>query len=99
MTEFVIHTPEDVILQVVKNLLALYVVHFLIITSISSPKNLPGQDKLEAEEALNSTLIRLYQQLCLLPLMSFLQPEELPEKNPCQCDRCLFEVGCVFSQL
>lgn len=61
------------------------------------PKKLPGQDKLEAEEALNSTIIPLYQQLCLLPLMSFLQPEELPEKNLCQCDRCLFEVGCVFS--
>lgn len=99
MTEFIIHTPEDVILQVFKNLLTLYVVHFLIITSISSPKKRPGQDKLEAEEALNSILIRLYQQLCLLPLMSFLQLEELPEKNLCQCDRCLFEAGCVFSQL
>lgn len=57
MTEFIIHTPEDVILQVFENLLTLYVVHFLIVTSISSPKKHPGQDKLEAEEAFNSTII------------------------------------------
>ena len=99
MTEFIIHTPEDVILQVFKNLLTVYIVHFLIITSISSPKKRPVQNKLETEEALNSTIICLYQQLCLLPLMSFLQPEELPEKNLCPCDRGLFDGGCLFSQL
>lgn len=56
MTEFIIHKPEDVIFQVLKNLLTLYAVHFLIITRISSPKEFHGQDKHKSEKTLNFTI-------------------------------------------